>query len=74
MKEHIAERVARRLRRPLIISLIATIPASLIIYALAARELANVVPLWIWGLCISVQALTMLGLAALANDRQESRQ
>ena len=73
IKEHPADRIARAMRGPILVSAFLCFPAFMLSYGLAMHWLITTAPLWIAIPSIIAHVAVMLGLASLIDTREERR-
>ena len=73
-KENPFDRWGRRLRKPLLASIIVTAPASLAAQIYFISVLADALPLGRLAALIGVQLLLLVGVAATSDEWQERRE
>lgn len=74
MSNHPIDRAMRAIRPAIIGFAVLSAPVMLFTYAWGVKELREAMPLWAWLLVCLCHVTVWLGVAALADIRQEQRQ
>ena len=70
---HPLDRLMIRIRRPLIATLLFTVPASLVFYMYGIRLLFDVLPAWVCIAGVACHLVMVIGLLALDEHQRENR-